>query len=952
MGVDYDLTRLGAAEFEHLCQALYLRLLGRHVSVFGDGPDGGREATYTGRSQWTIGAEQEVWDGYQVLQAKFRARPLGTSADQQWFSQQVRNELATWRNPDSRRSKLGRRPEYLVLTTNVTLSATEGGGVDTIEDLLADFAANHGLKGWCVWHYDQICSYLDDAPAIRHAYAGLLTSGDVLSKLYEVLQGGAIDLGEAMKAHVAKDLLLERWVRLGQSGAEGNDRHTLDQVAVDLPAQRVERGYVEKIWAIAHLLAHGDRVLRRSVLAAESNVPHVVLVGGPGQGKTTLGQLLAQIYRVALLESDADRFGRETATTVAAIQNNLREQEIPIPNNLRWPIRVDLASYAETVSGGQQTSLVRWLAQQITGRGATNLTGSDLSTWLRSWPWLLVLDGLDEVTSPHAREHLFQCISEFLVDASREDADLFVVVTTRPQGYGNELSVEDFDQLTLRPLGRERALSYARRLASVRHHGDEEMRIQTLDRVDQATLEPLTARLMVTPLQVTIMFLLLERRSRAPQDRHGLFDAYYDTIYAREAGKPGSLGQLLDQHRQDVNALHEQVGLRLQVLAETEVDLDASLPQTELHSFAVDRLVAEGHDSVAAQSLAEQIVAAATDRLVLLVPKGTDEVGFEVRSLQEYMSARAMVTGPDNHVLDRLRVAAPAVHWRNTWLLAAGRVFATREHLRGPLLGLLREIDARSALTAVIPAGPELAIDLLADDVAARTPHFRRQLLAHALEILRLPPNSIDDRLAWLLHDLARTPDLRTTIVHKLERGLVAPPLEQATALTVLTGLDKNEGALTTKARQLLHKTTVTPIQEQLLAAWNFQPGDGERHPQPVDSQHRQLGGAFATALSSYELTGNDLKPARNLLRTLGRTTVVTLGPDHQICVPLKKDVTSEVNGITARTLADGSTQLMEALALALQEIPSENWVEIALITAHLETNLRWLPVGQQVTAI
>jgi hypothetical protein len=42
--VDFDLTRLGDREFEHLSQALALQVLGPAVSVFGDGLDGGREA--------------------------------------------------------------------------------------------------------------------------------------------------------------------------------------------------------------------------------------------------------------------------------------------------------------------------------------------------------------------------------------------------------------------------------------------------------------------------------------------------------------------------------------------------------------------------------------------------------------------------------------------------------------------------------------------------------------------------------------------------------------------------------------------------------------------------------------------------------------------------------------------------------------------------------------------
>lgn len=46
---DYNLTGLSTRSFEQLVQALCCRVLGAGTVVFGDGPDGGREATYTGR---------------------------------------------------------------------------------------------------------------------------------------------------------------------------------------------------------------------------------------------------------------------------------------------------------------------------------------------------------------------------------------------------------------------------------------------------------------------------------------------------------------------------------------------------------------------------------------------------------------------------------------------------------------------------------------------------------------------------------------------------------------------------------------------------------------------------------------------------------------------------------------------------------------------------------------
>ena len=51
---NYDLERLGDAEFERLVQTLLKKVIGAGTITFGAGPDGGREATYSGRAQGAL----------------------------------------------------------------------------------------------------------------------------------------------------------------------------------------------------------------------------------------------------------------------------------------------------------------------------------------------------------------------------------------------------------------------------------------------------------------------------------------------------------------------------------------------------------------------------------------------------------------------------------------------------------------------------------------------------------------------------------------------------------------------------------------------------------------------------------------------------------------------------------------------------------------------------------
>lgn len=65
--MDYDLGRLGESQFEHLTQSLAIAQLGAGVEIFGDGPDGGREASFKGDFDMQTGVR---WSGYCVLQVR------------------------------------------------------------------------------------------------------------------------------------------------------------------------------------------------------------------------------------------------------------------------------------------------------------------------------------------------------------------------------------------------------------------------------------------------------------------------------------------------------------------------------------------------------------------------------------------------------------------------------------------------------------------------------------------------------------------------------------------------------------------------------------------------------------------------------------------------------------------------------------------------------------------
>jgi hypothetical protein len=180
---DYHLNGLDPRSFEHIVQAIAKKEIGNGVTPFGDGPDGGREATFNGKMNYPSAAAP--WDGYLVIQSKFKLHPTENPKDDgDWLIEQLNKDLAKF--SDTKRSL--KHPEYYLATTNIRLSAVAGTGArDRIDALLQTEGKKLGLKGHDVWGYDDLCRFLDNNQDVRKAYGHLITTGDVLGQMQEGL---------------------------------------------------------------------------------------------------------------------------------------------------------------------------------------------------------------------------------------------------------------------------------------------------------------------------------------------------------------------------------------------------------------------------------------------------------------------------------------------------------------------------------------------------------------------------------------------------------------------------------------------------------------------------------------------------------------------------------------------------------------------------------------------
>src|SRR5438094_763396 len=117
--------------FEQFARALSLFVFGPGVTAFGNGPDGGREATFRGEVPFPYPPTTQ-WSGYGIIQAKCKEKPESTDLDQKWALKNLNEELSGF----ERSKKRSPKPEYYVFITNVELSSAAGGGKEKSENLI------------------------------------------------------------------------------------------------------------------------------------------------------------------------------------------------------------------------------------------------------------------------------------------------------------------------------------------------------------------------------------------------------------------------------------------------------------------------------------------------------------------------------------------------------------------------------------------------------------------------------------------------------------------------------------------------------------------------------------------------------------------------------------------------------------------------------------------------
>lgn len=777
---DYNLHGLNPRDFQHLVQAIARKTIASGVTAFGDGKDGARDLTYHGKMDYP--SRSAPWNGYLVLSCKFLQQPITKSTE--WSVQQLEKDLKKFLDEKRNLPK----PEYYLFVTNVGLTgAAVRGGRDRVNSVLFNYASKLGLKGYGVWDYNDLRGFLDGDGDLCSHYGHFISTGDVLSEVIKLVKPRRSDFLDVMQLFLQKELTTDMSAKLQDAGEDPEVQIPLANVFVDLPfansieAATLTRGDNEpkagKI--VASLLEAASSVFRRKAeepLIREQDRARVfepsrfVIVGGPGQGKSTLGQYLCQLFRASLLQDRPEERLEERVVSIIKQLAKQAEESGRLPLARRFPIRIELKTFSQALANEPDLTLLEYLRRDIGRLGNTSVILDDLSRWLERYPWLMVLDGLDEVPPSSNRGEVITQIEHFQIDAASRNADLMLVLTTRPQSYSKEFSDDLFRHIYLVPLSPKEALNYGRKLAEARCRGDDRRKDELIRSLEKACENEQTARLMQSPLQVTIMATLLEETGEPPQQRYRLFADYYRTIYKRETRRKLLLG-ILTERQTDIDTIHHHAGLHLHARGEggnkhagrKGNESESALSDEQFKELVRQRLEHLKTPPAQASELLRRITDGSLQRLVFLVrAEDNPSVRFDITSLQEFMAAEALMTGPDEEVKNRLETIAPASFWRNVFLFAVGKCFVDREYLLDNIVSICERLnedvsatnilgDARAGRAAKATMwGSRLALDILSDGTARQYPEYEIRLVRIALQLVKTGDPEICARLAFV----------------------------------------------------------------------------------------------------------------------------------------------------------------------------------------------------------
>jgi len=409
----------------------------------------------------------------------------------------------------------------------------------------------------------------------------------------------------------------------------------------DLPPVRIETLFVPPLLAESSVSPDSDPKKwpqGQNLFAALEQNPHLVVLGDPGSGKTTLANWLAWRLSAGL----------------AAPLPKVLEDRAPLPCVLR---EMKAALFAATTT---LPDLAESVARHLLGDKADAALLASLRERVTVGRYVLILDGVDEIPVSHR-----ETVASWVRQATTQRA--CVLATSRMVGY--EDGPVDREEATLRfdrpkggrlnfktsklawaqcrylmPFDADRIAAFVENWYRQRCGTEHEAREKTADLLAALNRSEVTQRLARTPNLLALMAIVHRERAHLPDGKALLYDeianAYINTIDSQRKIEPGDA--LAPFGWKERKAWLARVGFEMQRRRSAEAkewDRDAGVLASEVDVLAwlTDAMQASG--VAQPEQTAGAYLGWVARRSGLLLPRGEGCHAFIHLSFQEYFCA-------------------------------------------------------------------------------------------------------------------------------------------------------------------------------------------------------------------------------------------------------------------------------------------------------------------------
>ncbi|MBP9846692.1 MAG: ankyrin repeat domain-containing protein [Saprospiraceae bacterium] len=463
---------------------------------------------------------------------------------------------------------------------------------------------------------------------------------------------------------------------------------------------------------------------------------HLVILGDPGSGKTTVARWLAVNMAKAYLNEQKLLLVSRYQVDPQVAEEDLKQQ-VSFGRIARIPIYIVISAYAQYCEHHQEnSSLEAFIEHQYPDHSMT------IMNFIHNGYALIILDGLDEAACRELRQRVIDHIHDFMQLYSsetevRNDRGNRFIITSRIAGNYTSTLNNHFCRVTIEPLTENMVRQFFKRWF---HAIEPQLDPLTISGAKAASLTRLVMQdqhlrdLVKTPqLATMIAYVYILNHYQLPQSKISLYDIAIEHFIAIWQSRLSNINPSLSVTKELMQSLLESVAFTMHDHSGSlyESDLRANLAVT-LHKVQLDEVIIEKHIHLLLFVISQEVG--------LLVPDSINTYRFIHRQFQEYLAARHLIVKQPSieAMVDEFMQKLTDLNWHEPIRLALSYL---GQHRTQEWLVLVEQMLSDTSDSNIMPIVTYLLIDILSQEgsyLRLLEPAQRHELITRLLISLSL----------------------------------------------------------------------------------------------------------------------------------------------------------------------------------------------------------------------